>query len=96
MFFIMEVSVTDRDTYVETVDQYVPKARSVERYGGTMRVAGGHVDVLVGDWKPKNLLIVEFADKDGLDSWTKSDDCADLMELVGRSGALSAVTVAGM
>lgn len=96
MFFIMEVSVTDRDAYVATVDQWVPKARSVERYGGTMRIAGGHVDVLVGDWKPKNLMIVEFADKDALDSWTKSDDLADLMELIGRSGPLSAVTVAGM
>ena len=96
MFFIMEVSVTDRDAYVATVDQWVPKARSVERYGGTMRIAGGHVDVLVGDWKPKNLMIVEFADKDALDSWTKSEDLADLMELIGRSGPLSAVTVAGM
>ena len=96
MFFIMEAMVTDRDTYVATVDQWVPMARSVERYGGKMLVAGGHVDVLVGDWKPKNLLAVEFPDKDALDSWTGSDDYADLIELVGRSGDLNIVTVAGM
>lgn len=96
MFFIMEVVVTDRDTYVETVDQWVPMARTVEGYGGEMRVAGGHVDVLVGNWKPTNLLIVEFTDKDALDNWTKSGDCADLIELVGRSGELSIVTVAGV
>lgn len=96
MFFIMEAMVTDRDTYAATVGQWVPKARSVERYGGKMLVAGGHVDVLAGDWMPKNLLAVEFPDKDALDRWTASDDYADMIELIGRSGDLNIVTVAGV
>ena len=61
-----------------------------------MKICGGRVEVIVGDWKPKNLLVVEFPDKDALNAWTSSGDYADLVEVVSQSADLRAVTVVGV
>ena len=95
MFYIMEAIVTDREAYSATVDQWIPMARTAERFGGVMKICGGRVEVIVGDWMPKNLLVMEFPDKDSLDAWTSSEDYADLIEVVSQSADLHVVTAVG-
>ncbi len=96
MYYIMEARVTDRDAYAATVAQWLPKARAAEQHGARIKIAGGHVETVVGDWKPKNLLVIEFPDKDALAEWMGSGDHAEVVELVGQSADVRAVTVAGL
>ena len=58
-----------------------------------MLVCGDQVTVVEGDWKPTNLLIVEFPNSDAMNNWMQSADYADMMTIVSQSAEVSTVTV---
>lgn len=94
MFLIIDAKVTDRDAYVETAKQWHPAAHTAERHGGRLLACGDHVEVIEGDWKPKNLLIVQFPDAGAMRSWVGSSDYREMVEIVSQSAEMSTVAVA--
>ena len=93
MFLIIDAKVTDRDAYVETAKQWSPAAHTAERHGGRLLVCGDQVEVIAGDWKPKNLLIVQFPDAEAMRSWVGSSDYQEMVEVVSQSAEMSTVAV---
>ncbi|MYA84966.1 MAG: DUF1330 domain-containing protein [Acidimicrobiaceae bacterium] len=93
MFLIIDAKVTDRDAYVETAKQWTPAAHTAERHGGQLLVCGDQVEVIAGDWKPKNLLIVQFPDAESMRSWVGSSDYQEMVEVVSQSAEMSTVAV---
>ena len=93
MYLIIDPKITDRDAYVATVQKWQPAAHTADHHGGRVLVCGDQVTVIEGDWKPTNLLIVEFPDADAMNNWMQSADYADMMAVVGQSADVSTVTV---
>ena len=91
----MEARVTGREVYARTAKQWVSGSATAEEHGGRLLVCGGYADVLRGDWNPKNPLVVEFGDKDSLNSWVGSDGYAGLVDTVSQSADLQVVAVDG-
>ena len=58
-YFIVDVDVTDEDTYATYATQVPP---IIKQYGGRYLVRGGKTQTLEGDWQPSRLVVLEFDD----------------------------------
>ena len=75
VYMIIDVEVTDSDTYAE----YVERVHSVvEKFGGRYLVRGGDVRVLAGDWHPERVVLLEFPSAEHLQRWLTSPEYAPL------------------
>ena len=81
-YIIAETDITDPEQY----EQY--KAASpgaIEAAGGRFLVRGGEMAVLEGEWRPKRLVVLEFADLDAAKRWYDSPEYQEAKRL--REGA---------
>jgi uncharacterized protein (DUF1330 family) len=62
-------------------------AASIEQYGGRYLVRGGPIEALEGDWTPRAIIVVEFADLDRARAWYRSPEYAAALAV--RDEALS-------
>ncbi|MGH6916312.1 MAG: DUF1330 domain-containing protein [Geminicoccaceae bacterium] len=58
-YFIVDVDVTDQDTYQTYATQVPP---IIKQYGGRYLVRGGKTEVVEGDWRPSRLVVLQFDD----------------------------------
>ena len=93
VYMIIDVQVTDRNTYAEYVEKVAP---IVEKYGGRYLVRGGDVKVLTGDWHPERIIILEFPSAEHLRRWLTSPEYAPLAALREKSTRAKAVAVEGL
>ena len=56
-------------------------------------MCGDQVEVIDGDWKLKNLLIVQFPDVDAMHSWVRFTDYDEMVAVVSQSAEMSTVAV---
>ena len=77
-YVVVEIDVHDEDLY-ERYKTLVPS--SIAAYGGRYLVRGGPVDVLEGDWHPRRLVILEFADMNRARAWWASAEYAEAKAL---------------
>ena len=87
------VEVTDAAGY-ELYRQQV--TATIEAFGGRYLVRGGATEVLEGDWVPKRLVILEFADMPRLKAWYHSPEYRPLLELRQRTATSTLVAVDGI
>ena len=72
-YLIADIDVTDADAYAEyrrTVGD------SIATFGGRFLARGGKTETLEGSWKPKRVVIVEFASMERLRAWYDSPEYA--------------------
>ncbi|MDA1117410.1 MAG: DUF1330 domain-containing protein [Proteobacteria bacterium] len=77
-YVIVEVDVTDPAAY-EEYRKLVPA--TVARFGGKFLVRGGATEVKEGEWKPKRLVVLEFASMDQARKWYHSPEYAPALAL---------------
>ena len=91
-YMFANVEVTDAAGY----EQYRQQVSvTIEAYGGRYLVRGGATDVLEGDWVPKRMVILEFADMAQLKAWYHSPEYHPLIELRQRTARSTLVAVEG-
>ena len=92
-YLFANVEVTDAAGY----EQYRQRvSATIEAYGGRYLVRGGATEVLEGDWMPKRLVILEFADMTQLNAWYRSPEYKPLIELRQRTAKSTLVAVQGV
>ena len=68
---------------------------AVAQHGGRFIARGGEQLSLEGDWEPKRIVIIEFADVDAARGWYESDAYAPLRELRRSASVTDIVVVEG-
>ena len=92
-YLFANVEVTDAAGY----EEYRQKVTAtIEAYGGRYLVRGGATEVLEGDWTPRRLVILEFADMDRLKAWYQSAEYRPLIELRQKTTNSRLVAVHGV
>ena len=92
-YFIVDNEVTDPAGFEEYRKQ-VPS--TLEQYGGKILVRGGQMQTLEGDWRPKRLVVTEFASIEQARRWYDSEVYRPLKALRQRSAKGSIVLVEGV
>lgn len=92
-YLFANVEVTDAAGY-ELYKQQI--SATVEAFGGRYLVRGGATEVLEGDWTPKRLVILEFADMARLKAWYQSPEYRPLIELRQKTTTSTLVAVEGV
>jgi uncharacterized protein (DUF1330 family) len=87
------VEVTDPAGYEQYRQQV---SATIEAFGGRYLVRGGATEVLEGDWVPKRMVILEFADMAQLKAWYQSPEYRPLIELRQRTAMSTLVAVEGV
>ena len=73
-YIIVDIEITDPAGY----EQYKNLAgTTVEKYGGEYIVRGGEPENLEGDWRPKRIVILKFANRERAKAWLNSSDYAE-------------------
>ncbi len=92
-YLFANVEVTDAAGY----EQYRQRvSATIEAYGGRYVVRGGATEVLEGEWVPKRLVILEFADMAQLKAWYRSPEYQPLIDLRQRTAKSTLVAVEGI
>lgn len=82
-YIVAEMDVTDPERFKE----YQAKAGpTVQQYGGTFTMLGVDGEALEGDWAPKSLGLIEFADAAAARRWYSSPEYVEARKL--RQGAV--------
>lgn len=92
-YLFANVEVTDPAGY-EDYRQRV--TATIEAFGGRYLVRGGATEVLEGDWIPKRLVILEFADMARLKAWYHSPEYRPLIELRQKTTTSTLIAVQGV
>ena len=92
-YLFADVAVTDPTGYEQYRQQVTA---TIEAFGGRYLVRGGATEVLEGDWTPKRLVILEFADMARLKAWYQSAEYRPLIELRQRTTISTLVAVEGI
>jgi uncharacterized protein (DUF1330 family) len=92
-YFIVDNEVTDPAGFEEYRKQV---AGTVAKYGGKFLVRGGQIQTLEGDWKPKRIVVTEFASIEQARRWYDSEEYRPLKALRLRTARGSVVLVEGV
>jgi uncharacterized protein (DUF1330 family) len=91
-YVIVDISVTDPAGY-EEYKRLAPPTLAL--YGGRYLARGGATEVLEGDWDPKRLVILEFADRAHARQWLESSEYRPAREQRHRTARTNMVVVDG-
>ena len=69
---------------------------TVEAYGGKFVARGGELEVILGDWTPKRLAILEFDNLQQIHTWLESPEYTALDDIRSRSSNINMVVVEGL
>jgi uncharacterized protein (DUF1330 family) len=81
----------------ELVAQYRTMAQaSIAKYGGRYIVRGGAIEPVEGDWKPRNIIVVEFPNMARAREWYRSADYAQALTVRQRALTRNLIFVEGV
>ena len=92
-FVITEVEVTNPEVYGQFLQQVTP---TVEAHGGRFVTRGGEIDVILGDWAPKRIALLEFGSVEQARAWINSPEYTALTEMRESSSNINMVVVEGL
>ncbi len=69
---------------------------TVESHGGRFVVRGGEFEVILGDWSPRRLAVLEFGDVEQIRAWLASPEYTALDDMRSRSSNINMVVVDGV
>ncbi len=91
-YAIAEVDVIDAAAY-EEYRKLVPA--TIAKYGGKYLVRGGATEVKEGEWRPKRLVVLEFASMDQARKWYHSPEYAPALALRLKAARSKVLLVEG-
>ena len=91
-YVITDVEITDESLYGEFMARVTS---TVEAHGGKFVARGGELEVILGDWTPNRLAILEFEDLQRVHSWLNSPEYTALDDIRSRSSNINMVVVEG-
>ena len=71
-------------------------AASIARHGGRYLARGGKIDVLEGEWNPRNIVVVEFPDAERARAWYRSADYAEALAVRDQALRRNLILVEGV
>lgn len=92
-YVIADVEVKDPAAFEEYRKQ-VPA--TIEKYGGRYLVRGGATEVLEGEWRPRRLVILEFASVAAARRWYDSEEYRGPKALRRRATVTNLAVVEGL
>ncbi len=92
-YVITDVEITDASLYGEFVERVTS---TVEAHGGKFVARGGELEVILGDWTPRRLAILEFESTQQVRAWLKSPEYVALDDVRSRSSNINMVIVEGL
>ena len=92
-YVIIDVEITDADLYGQFREQVTPV---VESHGGKFVVRGGAIEVVLGNWTPNRIALIEFGSIDQAHSFLSSPEYGALGDIRERSSNLNMVVVEGV
>jgi uncharacterized protein (DUF1330 family) len=91
-YLIVDVNVTDQDTY-ETYATQVPPI--IKQYGGRYLVRGGNAETLEGDWQPSRMVVLAFDDAAAAKRFLGSKEYRGIVEFRNRAASTRMILVEG-
>jgi len=91
-YAIIDVDVRDAAGFEEYVAGHT---ETVERYGGTVVVAGGRQEIIEGEWVPRRLVVHRWPSAEAFKRWYDSEDYRPWKVLRQRVADASVVLVEG-
>ena len=92
-FVITDVEITDASLYGEFISRVTG---TVEAHGGRFVARGGELEVMLGDWNPKRLAILQFDSLQQIRTWLSSPEYTALNDIRSRSSNINMVIVEGL
>ena len=92
-YVITDVEITDASLYGEFRERVTS---TVEAHGGRFVARGGELEVILGDWTPKRLAILEFENVRQVHAWLSSPEYTALDDIRSRSSNINMVVVDGL
>jgi len=94
VYMIVEATeIKDKEKYAEYVRR-VPA--TIAGFGGRYLARGGEVCVLAGDWRPRRLIILEFASMENFRYWWESPEYRAIAPLREESASTNALVIEGV
>ncbi len=92
-YVITDVEIKDETLYGEFRERVTS---TVEAHGGRFVARGGELQVILGDWTPKRLAILEFDNIQQVREWLNSPEYTALDNLRSTSSNINMVIVEGL
>ena len=92
-YLITDVEITDASLYGQFIEQVTP---TVENHGGRFVARGVDIEVIMGDWTPKRIAILEFDSLDQIHTWLKSPEYTALDDIRLRSANINMIVIDGV
>jgi uncharacterized protein (DUF1330 family) len=92
-YVIVDIAVHDPALY-EDYKKAVPP--SIAAFGGRYLARGGRLERLEGEWAPKRLVILEFANMERAKAWLDSPEYAAARAMRQRSARTDMVVIEGV
>ncbi|MDE2900861.1 MAG: DUF1330 domain-containing protein [Chloroflexota bacterium] len=92
-YIMIDVEITDADLYGQFREQVTPV---VESHGGKFVVRGGAIEIVLGDWSPNRVALIEFGSIDQAHSFLSSPGYRALDDIRDRSSNLKMVVLEGV
>lgn len=92
-YVIVDLEVLDPDGFEEYKKSVVP---IVKKWGGKYVVAGGNVETLEGNWKPKRIVVIEFLSVSRAKEWLKCDEYSEVGKIRHRTAKTNMLLVEGV
>lgn len=92
-YLVFDIDIHDRDAYQEYVRLAGP---TVAQHGGRVLALSDAVEPLEGDWRPKRVVIIEFADAAKAKAWAESPEYGKAKPIRHRTARANVVVVPGL
>ena len=92
-YVITDVEITDADLYGQFLEKVTA---TVEGHGGKFVARGGSLEVVLGNWSPNRVAIVQFDSLEQIHGWLSSPEYTALDDIRTRSSGINMVAVEGL
>jgi uncharacterized protein (DUF1330 family) len=92
-YVITEIEITDASLYGQFLERVTS---TVEAHGGKFIVRGGETEIILGDWTPKRIAMLEFDTHQQVHAWLDSPEYMALDDIRSRSSNINMVVVEGL
>ena len=92
-YIISDLTIRD----AKEIETYRTRAAaSIAAHGGRYLARGGTIEMIEGDWAPRNIIVVEFPDMERARAWYRSPEYASALEVRDKALGRNLILVEGV
>ena len=92
-YIISDLTIRD----VKEIETYRTRAAaSIAAHGGRYLARGGKIEMLEGNWAPRNIIVVEFPGMEQARAWYRSPEYASALEVRDKALSRNLILVEGV